>query len=262
MNLAVNARDAMPRGGRLAIETARVDLDEEYCLNHVGARPGPHVMLAVSDTGIGMDAETRSHIFEPFFTTKERGKGTGLGLATVYGIVKQAGGSVWVYSEPGRGTTFKVYLPPAQEGAVAGRPLVVVPAEVPRGTETVLLVEDEEALRTLAREVLESLGYTVLPARHGPEALELGAGYAGTIHLLLTDVVMPHMSGRELGERLSAERPGLKVLFVSGYTDDVVMREGLVEAQVAFLQKPFASKDLARKVRQALDAPAGLAGGG
>jgi len=254
MNLVVNARDAMPQGGRLAIETGHAALDEAYCREHEGARPGPHVMLAVSDTGIGMDAETRSHVFEPFFTTKEPGKGTGLGLATVYGIVKQAGGSIWVYSEPGQGTTFKVYLPRAEEGAGLARP-AAAPGETPRGTETILLVEDEETLRTLTREVLEALGYTVLEARHGVEALELSEGRQGRIDLLLTDVVMPHMSGRELAERLLASRPETRALFISGYTDDAAVRHRLVESPLAFLQKPFTADALARKVRGVLDAP-------
>ncbi|OFV88040.1 MAG: hypothetical protein A2V74_07105 [Acidobacteria bacterium RBG_16_70_10] len=256
MNLAVNARDALPEGGRLTIETAPAELDEVFCRQHVGARPGPYVMLAVSDTGIGMDAETRSHIFEPFFTTKEPGKGTGLGLSTVYGIVKQAGGSIWVYSEPGQGATFKVYLPRAEEVVAAPRP-PTPPAEPPGGTETILLVEDEEALRTLTRELLESLGYTVLEARHGVEALELSARLESRIDLLVTDVVMPEMSGQELAARLGDARPEMQVLFVSGYTEDGVTRHGLPAGRVAFLQKPFTSEALARRIRRLLDGPRG-----
>jgi PAS domain S-box-containing protein len=251
MNLAVNARDAMPRGGKLTIETANVELDEAYARQHATVRPGSFVMLAVSDNGTGMDAETLSRVFEPFFTTKERGKGTGLGLATVYGIVKQSGGHVWAYSEPGRGTAFKIYLPLAAEG--------VSPEAVPapgtislQGSETVLLVEDDASVRALTRVILENHGYTVLEAGTGEEALEIVRNFDGTIHLVLTDVVMPSMGGSTLVSRVERLRPGVKVLYMSGYTDDAVFRHGLLDQGRVFLQKPFTPGTLARKVREAL----------
>jgi PAS domain S-box-containing protein len=256
LNLAVNAGDAMPDGGRLVIETALADLDDEYCRRHQGSLPGRHVMLAVSDTGTGMDAETQSHIFEPFFTTKGAGKGTGLGLATVYGIVKQCGGSVWVYSEPGQGTTFKIYLPQAQasEGALpAAAPSAGETA--PRGSETILVVEDEEALRVLVCEVLEASGYQVLAARHGVEALEVAEAHRGPIHLLVTDLVMPQMSGGQLANRFATLRPEARVLYTSGYTDDVVARNRLLDPGVPFIPKPFSPDLLVRKIRELLDAP-------
>ena len=256
VNLAVNARDAMPQGGRLAIETSRTDLDPAYCRHHVGASPGPHVVLAVTDTGIGMDAETQARIFDPFFTTKEAGRGTGLGLATVYGIVRRAGGSVWVYSEPGRGTVLKTYLPQAEremETTEAASRAEAEPATVRRGTETILLVEDEEALRALARELLEALGYTVLEARHGAEALERSASHTGRIDLLMTDLVMPIIDGRELATRIAAGRPEARVLFVSGYAGDDETREKLAATRVAFLQKPFTAAALGTGIRRLLD---------
>ena len=250
VNLAVNARDAMPTGGRLTIETANVDLDDTYAVAHVAITPGPYVMFAVSDTGQGMDAATRARVFEPFFTTKEQGKGSGLGLATVYGIVKQSGGYVWVYSEPDHGTSFKVYLPPA--AAAATQPAANDAVAAP-GWETVLLVEDEDAVRALAREVLRRHGYVVLEACHGVDALRVAERHADKIHLLVTDVVMPHMSGRKLAERLAEMRPGLKTLFMSGYTDHALLPEDVTPG-AEFLQKPFTPDVLARRVRRILEA--------
>jgi len=251
VNLAVNARDAMPVGGRLTIETQNVEIDEAYTLTHVSMQSGPYVMLAVGDSGRGMDATTRARVFEPFFTTKEQGKGSGLGLATVYGIVKQSGGFIWVYSEVGHGTVFKVYLPPARTRTVP-RPSDVRPRETAHGWETVLLVEDEDAVRALAREVLRRHGYIVLEARHGVDALRIAERHTDTIHLMVTDVVMPHMSGRELAERLSTVRPHMKVLFMSGYTDHALMYRELAPGS-SFLQKPFTPEVFARKVRHVLD---------
>ena len=256
MNLAVNARDAMTQGGTLTIETANVELDAAALAQGDAVQPGPHVMLAVTDTGSGMDAETVGRIFEPFFTTKERGKGTGLGLSTVYGIVRQSNGTVTVASERGRGSTFRVYLPridrPA-ESADAGAP--ATPA--PRGTETVLLVEDEPEVRALAREVLEARGYTLLVASGGPEALALGERHRGMIDLMVTDVVMPEMSGPELAERLRPGHPTMRILYMSGYTADAIGHHGLLDAGIAYLQKPFTPSILARKVRQVLEGSAG-----
>jgi signal transduction histidine kinase/ActR/RegA family two-component response regulator len=252
MNLAVNARDAMPQGGRLILETANVELDDEYVRRHVGARPGPHVMLAVTDTGSGIPREIQAHIFEPFFTTKEQGKGTGLGLATVYGIVKQSGGYIEVDSEPDQGTTFRIYLP-RLDAAATTVDRGARPAAAAGGTEIILLVEDEEGVRELARDILRASGYTVLEARNGPEALLLCERHQGPIDLLLTDVVMPRMSGRELAERLGPLRPDLSVLYMSGYTDDAVIRHGALGAGTAFLQKPFTPAALVQRVRETLD---------
>src|SRR5262245_38695904 len=250
VNLAVNARDAMPDGGRLTIETSAVQLNSSYVGRHPAIMPGPYVMLAISDTGLGMDAATRARIFEPFFTTKEYGRGSGLGLATVYGIVQQSGGSIWVYSEPGQGTSFKVYLPTAASEA----PVRTTGDDetVTKGWETVLLVEDEDAVRALAREVLRRHGYVVLEARHGLDALRLAERHPDTIHLMVTDVVMPHMSGRDLADRLTEVRPDMKVLFISGYTDHAAMHRHLTPG-AAFLQKPFTPEALARRVRSMLD---------
>ena len=256
VNLAVNARDAMPGGGALSIETQRVTLDDDYVDRHEVVVPGEYVMLAVSDTGYGMTPETRARIFEPFFTTKEPGKGTGLGLATVYGIVKQSGGYIWVYSEPTLGTTFKIYLPWAPPGGVAVAERTSVPLPVPCGTETVLLVEDEEAVRALARRILQRQGYQVLEARHGADAVQVAERHGDEIHLVLTDMVMPQMGGRELVERLTAHRPRLRWLFMSGYTDDDIVRRGLLDAtHRAFLQKPFTTEGLCQAVRRTLDDP-------
>jgi two-component system cell cycle sensor histidine kinase/response regulator CckA len=251
MNLAVNARDAMPRGGRLTVEVRNVELDEAYVREHLDARPGPHVLLAVSDTGCGMDRATMTRIFEPFFSTKGE-NGTGLGLATVHGIVKQSGGHVGVYSEVGHGTSFKVYLPRLDQEAPPEGPRTE-PASMPRGSETVLLVEDEDGVRALSREVLQGFGYIVLEARDGAESIRIAEQHKGQIDLLLTDVVMPRMSGREVAERLEGMYAGMKVLFLSGYTDDAVVRHGILQAEVAFLQKPFTPATLAAKVRAVLD---------
>ena len=246
VNLTVNARDAMPGGGCLTIETANVEIDDTYAATHVTMKPGSYAMLAVGDTGAGMDAKTRGRVFEPFFTTKEQGKGSGLGLATVYGIVKQSGGNIWVYSEPGHGTVFKVYLPATSTASP-------IEKDAPAGSETVLLVEDELSVRTLAGEVLRRLGYVVIAAAHGDEALRLASQHPDEIHLMVTDVVMPRMNGRELADRLRLSRPEIKMLFMSGYTDHVVMQRDLAPG-VAFLQKPFTPEVFARKVRLVLDA--------
>jgi PAS domain S-box-containing protein len=249
MNLVVNSRDAMPKGGKLTIEVRNVTLDARDMQRHLEAIPGQYVMLAVSDTGCGMDRATAARVFEPFFTTKEPGKGTGLGLATVYGIVKQTGGEIWVYSEPGQGTTFKVFLPRAD---AEGSPSAAVDRSPVLGSGTILLVEDEDLLRNLIREVLSASGYEVLEAASGPEALRLLEEYQGAIQLLLTDVVMPEMSGQVLAERLLATHPQLKVLYMSGYTDDAVVRHGVQAAEVAFIQKPFSPHQLTRKLQELL----------
>ena len=252
INLAVNARDAMPRGGRLTIETAEVDLDEAYAETHAGAIPGPHVMLAVSDTGVGMNSEILAHLFEPFFTTKETGKGTGLGLATVYGIVRQSGGSIWADSEPGRGTTMRIYLPRVEEALPEERPRET-PSEQVGGSETVLVVEDEDGVRSLVSETLASHGYKVLEAKEPNQALLMLGQYAEPIHLLLTDVVMPQMSGRNLAKHMRTVHPEARVLYMSGYTDKAIVQDGILEGGTHFLQKPFVPDALARKVREILD---------
>jgi len=251
LNLVINARDAMPKGGRLMLELENVELDEAHGREHLGGIAGPHVLLSVSDTGVGMDRATQQRIFEPFFTTKPVGKGTGLGLATVFGIVTQAGGNVWVYSEVGAGTVFKVFLPRTEEEG---------PREAPRsaatrlgGTETILLTEDEQQLRTVMQRTLEEEGFTVLAAAGGPEAVELCQGYDGEIHLLLTDMIMPRMSGRELVERVAPLRPSMKILFMSGYTERALARRGAGDPRFAFLPKPITPDTLLRKVREVLD---------
>jgi two-component system cell cycle sensor histidine kinase/response regulator CckA len=252
-NLVVNARDAMPRGGRLTIETSEVTLDSDYCSTHVGVRPGRYARLSVSDTGVGMSQELQARIFEPFFTTKDAGKGSGLGLATVYGIVKQSGGNIWVYSEPGLGATFKVYLPVD----VSDRPDVThtepVRGQWSKGSETVLLVEDAPMIRRLAREIMTRAGYTVIEAADGIQALSLAAAHAGRIEMLVTDLIMPGPSGVDLAEQLTAIRHDVRVLFMSGYTDNAIVRNGLLAEGALFLQKPFTPEDLLRKIRQVLD---------
>ncbi|MDP2861801.1 MAG: ATP-binding protein, partial [Desulfobacterales bacterium] len=252
-NLAVNARDSISGVGKITIETGKAEFDDSYCAQHAGFVPGQYVLLAVSDNGCGMDKETCEQIFEPFFTTKEIGKGTGMGLATVYGIVKQNNGFINVYSEPGKGTTFKIYLPRfGEEGMAIDEPSAHT--EPLTGTETVLLVEDNEALLKMAEVMLEELGYTVLAAGSPNEAFQLAEQYEGDIHLVLTDVVMPEMSGRDLQKRLTA-LSGMKYLFMSGYTADAIAQRGILDEGVHFLQKPFHMKDLATKVREALERP-------
>jgi two-component system, cell cycle sensor histidine kinase and response regulator CckA len=253
MNLAVNARDAMPRGGKLIVETANVNLDEAFAKGHPGARTGQFVVLGVTDTGCGMNSKTMAHIFEPFFTTKEPGKGTGLGLATVYGVVKQSGGYIWVDSEPGKGSSFRVYLPQAQVERIEESP-AALPAEALHGDETVLLVEDAGALRKLTHSLLEQNGYRVFTAESGVEALKILEKVHEPIHLLLTDVVMPGMNGRALAEHLVLERPGLKVLYMSGYTQSAVAEHGVLEPGTHLLHKPFTEESLLRKVREVLNA--------
>jgi CheY-like chemotaxis protein len=251
MNLVINARDAMPGGGRITIETANVTLSETDAGRRIAVPSGPYVMLAVSDTGHGMSSDVLEHLFEPFYTTKPQGQGTGLGLSTVFGIVRQSGGDVWVYSEPGHGTTFKIYLPRTQPAA---QPAVVASSPVPpRGAETILLAEDDAALRALAMRVLTRQGYTVLEATNGREALELCESYEGTIDLVLSDVVMPELGGRALVERLAASRPRTRVLFMSGYTDDDVFRRALIDHRTEFLQKPFTPQSLSQRVREVLN---------
>ncbi len=251
-NLAVNARDAIAGVGNLTIETENVGLDAAYCATHPGALPGDYVLLMVSDTGTGMSRETLEHLFEPFFTTKEVGKGTGLGLATIYGIVKQNNGYINVYSEPAHGTTFRIYLPrylspepQPQEEQPAGH--------FTGGSETILLVEDERAILLMTRMMLEEFGYRVLTAASPGEAIRLAATHPAPIHLLMTDVVMPGMNGRDLANQLLAQYPTLKCLFMSGYTADIIAHRGVVDAGVSFIQKPFSLKDLAAKIREALD---------
>jgi signal transduction histidine kinase/ActR/RegA family two-component response regulator len=253
LNLVVNARDAMPKGGRLTIETAQVMFDREYSETHAEVTPGPHIMLAVSDTGVGMDRATRERIFEPFFTTKELGKGTGLGLSTVFGIVKQSGGSIFVYSEPGRGATFKIYFPQAEARRTTSETRLPVVRASSRG-ETVLVAEDDEQVRAVIRRVLARAGYNVLEARSGGEALAIAERHLDSIDLLMTDVVMPEMGGPELAAALKSRRPALRLLYMSGYTDDSMLRHGLLEGDVSFIQKPLTPDLLLRRVRETLDA--------
>jgi CheY-like chemotaxis protein len=252
LNLAANARDAMPSGGRLTIETANVELDAEYVTTRGEGSPGPHVLIAVSDTGVGMSPGVRKRLFEPFFTTKEPGAGTGLGLATVFGVVKQSGGSIYVYSEEGAGTTFKIYLPAADAIAVPAPPPAPEPAAA-RGTETIVVVEDDESVRELVRIILEANGYRVHAVGDPADAERVASELPAGVDLLLTDVVMPQISGRELAERLAELHPGLRVLFMSGYSDEAVFRHGVLSPEAAFIEKPFTERSLTRKVREVLD---------
>jgi two-component system, cell cycle sensor histidine kinase and response regulator CckA len=252
VNLVVNSRDAMPRGGTITIETANVKLDEAYASKLVGLSAGDYVMLAISDTGTGMDQETQKRIFEPFFTTKEKGKGTGLGLSTVYGIIRQSGGNIWVYTEPGEGTTFKVYMPQI-EAEVGGSVIPHSSSIMQDGNETVLLVEDEEMVRKLASQLLKESGYSVLEASGGDEAMDICKTYQEPIDLLITDVVMPKMSGRDVAAQLKTLHPETRVLFMSGYTDDAIVHHGIVDSDIAFIQKPFSATSLTQKIREVLD---------
>jgi two-component system cell cycle sensor histidine kinase/response regulator CckA len=252
MNLVANARDAMPKGGRLVIETASVRPDEAYVQEHSIVPPGDYVLLTVADSGVGIAPEHVLHIFEPFYTTKEEGKGTGLGLATVYGIVKQNSGFIWVYSEPGLGTTFKIYLPRARQAKLVLQPAPALEG-CPGGCETLLLAEDEAAVREPTREFLTLNGYIVLEAENGTAALALARAYDGTIDLMITDVVMPQMGGAKLVAALASDRPDMKVLFVSGYAETTFQRHGEIDVTTRFLQKPFSLKTLARKIREVLD---------
>jgi signal transduction histidine kinase/CheY-like chemotaxis protein len=257
LNLAVNARDAMPKGGKLTIETANVELDEEYAHTHINVTPGRYVMLSISDNGIGMSKEIIEHIFEPFFTTKEKEKGTGLGLSTVYGIIKQSGGNIWIYSEPGQGTTFKIYLPQLEKDDEMIEQSDLSHQSL-QGSETILLVEDEEGVRRVARAILERNGYSILEASNAEEALRtVQENHSYPIHLLLTDVVMPGMNGRELADRLILKRPGMKVLFMSGYTGNAIIHHEILKVGMAYIQKPFTPNTLTHKVREFLDGQQG-----
>jgi CheY-like chemotaxis protein len=253
-NLAINARDAMPKGGKLTLETVNLELDENYAQSHISVIPGSYVRLSISDTGCGMSHEILGKIFDPFFTTKSKGQGTGLGLSTVYGIVKQSGGNIWVYSEPGYGTTFRIYLPRVREKPDV-LPLSPDTRALPQGNETLLLVEDDASVRGLAAQVLREQGYIVWEAANGEEAIRKTRGCREKIHLLLSDVVMPQMGGESVFGRLKAEIPDLKVLFISGYSDIIIRHHGLSKCHTPFLEKPFSPKALAMKVREVLDAP-------
>ncbi|MGH7253602.1 MAG: response regulator, partial [Nitrospiraceae bacterium] len=253
MNLAINARDAMPRGGTLTVATDNVELDGAFTQTHPGTGPGPYVLLAVGDTGVGMNANTLAHCLEPFFTTKPKGQGTGLGLATVYGIVKQNDGEIYMASEPGEGTKVRIYLPRVKASTMVAVSAPPPPAVLRPGAETVLLAEDELGVRKLIREVLEQAGHTVLEAASGPAALQAAEGYAGAIQLLLTDVVMPEMSGPELASKLTTARPDLKVLYMSGYTEETMTQHGMLPSGITLLQKPFDKDDLLRRVRDVMD---------
>jgi CheY-like chemotaxis protein len=255
INLAVNARDAMPDGGKLTLEIGNAALDESYCQTHVQSKPGEYVLLAVSDTGCGMSEEIKQHLFEPFFTTKPRGKGTGLGLAMVYGAVRQNGGSIEVYSETGKGTTFKIYLPKATPGADEHTGIAGAAGELQHGSETVFLVEDESVVRDVAERFLARLGYSVHSFEDAEGAVRKAGVYEGPIHLLMTDVVMPGMNGRALADKLTASRPTLKVLYASGYTEDAIVHHGVLEAGLHFIGKPYSIFVLAKKLRDILDAP-------
>jgi CheY-like chemotaxis protein len=253
MNLSINARDAMPNGGELMIQTQDVDMDNNYVVLHPEVIPGPYVMLAISDTGAGISREDQARIFEPFFTTKEKGKGTGLGLATVYGIVKQSRGYIYLYSEPGMGTTFKVYLPAAEHAGTLPGKLSDAQQLMSKNNETILLVEDETNVRSLAQMILKSCGYKILEAKSGDEALQICAQHKGPIDLLLTDVIMPGLNGHELATRLTSKYPDLQVLYMSGYTDDIITRHGILSEGTMFMSKPFSSEMLARKVHEVLN---------
>ena len=253
LNLVVNAKDAMPSGGKLTIETANVELDREYTHTHFVVKPGRYVMLSVSDTGVGMSPEVRERVFEPFFTTKEKGKGTGLGLSTVYGVVKQSGGYIWVYSEPGRGSTFKIYLPQVDEPLEEEIRKKIVKGGLPGGKETILVAEDEEEVRKLAVDILRKQGYRILEAPHGGDAFLICEQGKEPVDLLLTDVVMPGLNGPDLARRLKYFYPEMKVLFMSGYTDNTIFQQGVLDHGMFFLQKPFSVEGLVGKVREVLD---------
>jgi CheY-like chemotaxis protein len=253
INLAINARDAMPNGGKLSITTSNVDLDDPYCNTHPYVQPGPYVMLEVKDTGHGMSSEVKSHLFEPFFTTKPKGRGTGLGLATIYGAVKQAGGSIEVESEEGAGAAFKIYLPRVRISPERPEEESLSALKMPGGTETILLVEDERIVRELAIKILKRLGYNVLNAPDAAQAIAVAKEYKDSIHLLMTDVVMPGMNGRQLAAHLIPLHPEMKILYASGYTDETISHHGIIEEDLNFIAKPYSLQDLAKKIRALFD---------